>query len=498
MPAEERPRRRERPSLARKAKVLAAREGHFPRGTRALVMVSGGQDSLALLHLLSQGRLRPAGPDSLCALHINHHLRGAESDADEALVTQACTAMGVSLTVVHRPIDKQAGSVQEAARDARRQAALAVAGQRECGRIVLGHTADDQVETMLYRLGRYGGMAAFAAMKSCDPPWVRPLLGCRREETALYCREHGLEFADDRGNVYPGYARTAIREKVLPAWEVALPGAVEAACRASEVASELLEVADVVIDREMPGLTEAEELSVARLSELSPAVRRLVLHGWLEARARPAASRAGVLAVESLLKSTGSAQRSLGDGWLACREYDRLFLERRSQDRRSQDRRGSAPRPGVRGCGAPGAEAPGPAPLPVPGSACWGDVTVHAEFVDAYSAPDVRSEAYLDAASLDGSLEVRGPRAGDRVRPLGAPGKRKLQDVLVDLHVPAKERAHVPLVVCGERIVWVGGLVLAEEGRINDATAAIVRLSLERRQEGGSGDPVGEGRGGRG
>ncbi|NLE10112.1 MAG: hypothetical protein GX630_01295, partial [Actinobacteria bacterium] len=77
-------------------------------------------------------------------------------------------------------------------------------------------------------------------------------------------------------------------------------------------------------------------------------------------------------------------------------------------------------------------------------------------------------------------------------------GKRKLQDVLVDLHVPAKERAHVPLVVCGERIVWVGGLVLAEEGRINDATAAIVRLSLERRQEGGSGDPVGEGRGGRG
>ncbi len=152
----------------------------------------------------------------------------------------------------------------------------------------------------------------------------------------------------------------------------------------------------------------------------------------------------------------------------------------------------------MRGCGAPGAEAPGPAPLPVPGSACWGDVTVHAEFVDAYSAPDVRSEAYLDAASLDGSLEVRGPRAGDRVRPLGAPGKRKLQDVLVDLHVPAKERAHVPLVVCGERIVWVGGLVLAEEGRINDATAAIVRLSLERRQEGGSGDPVGEGRGGRG
>ncbi|MBN1631476.1 MAG: tRNA lysidine(34) synthetase TilS [Thermoleophilia bacterium] len=448
------------------------------------MMVSGGQDSLALLHLLATGSLRRAGPVSLQALHINHHLRGDESDADEALVVRSCAGLGVGLTVVHRKIDKQAGAVQEAARDARREAALQVACEQECHRIALGHTADDQVETMLYRLGRYGGMAAFAAMRSCDPPWVRPLLECRRAETADYCESHGLEYARDRGNAHPGYARTGIRERVLPAWEDALPGAVEAACRASEVAAELVEVVAAVLAEAAPGLDEAEELSVRTLQGLEPSLRRAALHRWMERRAKPAASRAGVLAIESLLDSPGSAERSLSGGWRACKEYDRLFLARARRGERSGDD-GCPPHAPVR--------------LTVPGVARWGDVTVCAEPVDAYMPPDVSREAYVDADSLEGCLEVRGPRQGDRLRPFGAPGTRKLQDVLVDLRVPARERARVPLVTCDGRIIWVGGLLVAEGGRIGESTTAVVRLSLER-QKGRSAnrEPAGEGRGGRG
>ena len=471
-----RPRRRGRPSLARKAERLATREALFPKGSRTLVMVSGGQDSLALLHLLATGSLRTAGPAWLHALHINHHLRGSESDGDEALVLRVCADLGVGLTVVHRPIDKLAGDVQQAARDARRDAALAVAGEHGCGRIALGHTADDQVETMIYRLGRYGGLAAFAAMKPCDPPWARPLLDCRRDETAAYCREQGLEFACDRGNAYPGYARTAIRERVLPAWEAALPGAVEAACRSAEVAAELTEVVAAVLARVAPGVAEADELSAAELLELAPPVRRAALHAWLEGRARPAASRAGVLAVESLLETGGSAERALGGGWHVYKEYDRLFLAR-------------GPRPVT--------ASSDPVPLAVPGTARWGGLVVSADLVERYVPPDISREAYVDAGSLDGALAVRGPRPGDRLRPLGAPGTRKLHDVLVDLHVPTRERRGLPLVVCGDRIMWVCGLVLAEEGRITPSTTAVVRLSLDRKQRrGGRSDPVGEGRGG--
>jgi tRNA(Ile)-lysidine synthase len=435
------------------------RECLFPSGSRTLVMVSGGQDSLALLHLLVGGSAGNAGPASLHVLHVNHHLRGRESDDDEALVVRACELMGVTLTVSHRPVEKAAGNLQESARLARREAALHVAEEYECERIALGHTADDQVETMLYRLGRYGGLSAFRGMSPCDPPWVRPLLGCRREETAAYCREHDLRFAQDQGNAYPGYARTGIRERVLPAWEGALPGAVEAACRAAEVAAEMEQLVTGVLREADPGIAGAQNLSAAGLLRLAPPVRRLLLHRWLEERAPAAASRAAVLAVETLLVLPGSGERALAGGWRARKEYDRLSFEH-----------------GAR----PQCASFEPAPLTVPGQTRWNGTVVRAEHAERFIAPDVPREAYVDARSLDGPLLIRGPRPGDRLRPLGASGTRKLQDILVDLRVPARVRPGTPLVVCGHRIVWVCGLVLAEEGRIRRDTTAMVRFSVEQ------------------
>jgi tRNA(Ile)-lysidine synthase len=447
-------------SLAGKARGLAAREGLFPAGSRALAMVSGGQDSLALLSILACLTGRPGGPAFVHALHVNHHLRGAESDGDEALVVRACGELGVSLSIAHRPITKAGGNVQERAREARRETALQVAAEQRCDRIALGHTADDQAETMLYRLGRYGGMASFRGMLPCDPPWVRPLLECRRAETAAYCQAQGLEFADDRGNAYPGYARTALREQVLPAWETALPGAVEAAGRAAEVAAEMERLTEALVagaEREVSIPGGDKVLSASGLLALEPPLRRLLLHHWLEGRARPAASRASVLALESLLQVPGSAERALGGGWTGVKRYDEVSL--------AHGRAGPEP-------------APPPAPLAVPGRVLWGDVWVSAAPVDRFRAPDITREAFVDARSLSGEVEVRGPRSGDRMRPLGSSGTRKLQDILVDLRVPAEARARIPLVARGGRVLWVCGMLVAEEGRITRETTDIVRLAV--------------------
>lgn len=467
MVAEDRQRRRGQPSLARKAGDLVRREGLFPTGAKALVMVSGGQDSLCLLHLLRSGALGNAGPADLRALHVNHHLRGDESDADEVLVASACDRLGVELSVAHRPVDKHEGNVQELAREARRAAAAVLAAQTGCERIALGHTADDQVETLLYRMGRYGGLAALGGMQPCDLPWVRPLLGCRREETAAYCVENGLEFARDRGNSYPGYARTSIRESVVPAWEAALPGAVAAACRTAEVAAEMSRVAKIALAQAAatarversaaPGGERAAGLSAAALLSLPAPLRRLLLHDWLDARATPAASRASVLAVEALLAVPGSARRSLGGGWTAVKEYDLLGLEW-----------------GTRSV----VETPAPVQLAVPGVAPWGNATVTAEPVEGFRAVDVACEAIVDVDMLAAPLWVRGPLPGDKLRPLGAPGSRRLKEILVDLRVPARERALRPLVVCGARIVWVCGLVVAEEARVTRETKRFLRLSV--------------------
>jgi tRNA(Ile)-lysidine synthase TilS/MesJ len=114
-------RRRGRPPLIRKVDELARRERLFCAGSKALVMVSGGQDSLTLLHLLASGALGSAGPAAVHALHVNHRLRGEESDSDESLVTETCERLGVGLTVAQCPIAKGEGNVQEVAREAHRR-----------------------------------------------------------------------------------------------------------------------------------------------------------------------------------------------------------------------------------------------------------------------------------------------------------------------------------------------------------------------------------------
>jgi tRNA(Ile)-lysidine synthase len=172
-----------------------------------------------------------------------------------------------------------------------------------------------------------------------------------------------------------------------------------------------------------------------------------------------------VLAVEALLAVPGSAQRALSGGVGVIKEYDRVFLVARTGT----------------GAGAwTAGEAPATVPLRLGGSVRWFGGSITAERTVSFHAPEVSREAFVDGAIVNGTLQVRAPRPGDRLRPFGSPGTRKLQDIFVDLRIPARERATWPLVVSGERIVWVCGLVSTEEGRIGPETKEIIRLTWER------------------
>ena len=432
-------------------------------------MLSGGQDSLTLLHLLSTRALGDLGPAAVSVLHVNHHLRGDESLADQALVEACCAELGVSLTVAHEPVDKKSGNVQEVARDARRRAALEAAAAVGAARIVQGHTLDDQVETMLYRMARYGGLAAVRGMRPCEGVLVRPLLGVRRWETEAYCRENGLEFAVDRGNLHPGYARTALRGRVLPAWEEAVPGAAQAAARTARVAAEaedlilgVLEAAAAWV-QPLGSPDGGGEWSAARLLGLPQAVRRALLRRLLEGFPEIDASRFLVLCLERLAGRAGSGTLALGGGWRACKTYDRFVLQRAGHPAEEGQASGDV------------------VPLSFPGEARWREVVVRVgPAPDGYRAPDPRLEAFVDARALEGDLRVRGALPGDVMWPLGAPGRRSLQDIFVDLRVPAPFRAKIPVVLCEEQVVWLAGLVIAQESRIVRDTERVVRLSVSR------------------
>lgn len=450
------------------------RDDLFPGGAVALVMVSGGQDSVALLHMLATRALGDAGPERLHAIHVNHALRGQESEDDQALVAAHCAALAVPLTVVREPMSKAAGNLQATARDARRAAALCAAADVGAGRIALGHTLDDQVETLLYRLGRYAGLDSLAAMHPRSGQWVRPLLTRRRAETAAYCVAHGLAYATDRGNADEAYVRTAIRRFVVPAWEEALPGAVVAAGRAAAVAAEAADVIDEVVAdvwaqcgvwaQGAIGEAGSVEFSATRLNKLSCPTRRALLHTLLDGLEGAHRGRNLVVAAEGLLARPGSGGVPLGGGWSLVKEYDRVRVTKMPEEWCSR-----------RGAGAVAPELT----LSLPGTVVWNDLRISADLAGRVRAHDPRSEAYLDARTLGGPLTVRAAGSGDHFRPLGAPGSRLVQDLLVDLRVPRAVRGRVPIVLSGGKPVWLCGFAVADESRIRSDTDRVVRLRVD-------------------
>jgi tRNA(Ile)-lysidine synthase len=224
-----------------------------------LALLSGGRDSVCLVH-----RLAADGP--VAALHVNYGLR-PEADADEAFCRALCERLGVPLHV-HRA-GAPDGNVQDWARRVRYGAAHALAE----GDIATGHTASDQVETVLYRLAASPGRRALLGMRERNGRLVRPLLGMTREDTAAYCRAHGLEWIEDATNDDPRFARNRARAGLVPALRELHPAAEANVLRTVEVLRDEAEVLDGVVAGFLRGRTE---VPAAELRALPPALRRLV------------------------------------------------------------------------------------------------------------------------------------------------------------------------------------------------------------------------------
>ncbi len=235
-------------------------------GRPVLVLFSGGRDSTALLDLAREISVHAR------ALHINYGLRDA-ADGDERHCVSICERLGVPLEV-RRPLRPEgAGNLQAWARDARYGAAAALAHGED---IAAGHTATDQVETILYRLASSPSRRALLGMSARDGSLIRPLLGFTRAETAAWCGSRGLAFLEDESNSSPAFARNRIRAGLLPALESVHPAAVQNVLAVSEVLRDEAAVLDgLVEDALRPG--GGMQISLAALRRLPPALRRLVV-----------------------------------------------------------------------------------------------------------------------------------------------------------------------------------------------------------------------------
>ena len=302
----------------------AVRSGGLLLPTHPVVaMLSGGRDSVCLLDVAVALRRE----DSVKALHVNYGLRGVESDADERHCGALCQQFGVELEIVRASrVQDETGNLQAWARDVRYAAAIELA-ERDDAIVAAGHTASDQVETILYRLAASPGRRALLGMKAEEGRLVRPLLGITREQTRAYCEARGLQWREDESNDSDAYARVRVRRGLGAALKEVHPAAEANVLRTASLLREETELLESLVADTLQGSLSIE---LARLEELERALARLVVVSLAEQAAGTYVPQAGDR-VEEILElgrrsGSGSLDLHVGGNVRARIENGRLSM----------------------------------------------------------------------------------------------------------------------------------------------------------------------------
>lgn len=454
------------------------------RRDRIVVAVSGGPDSVALLAVLQA--LAPLWNLSLWVVHFNYGLRGAESDEDAAFVMRLCESLNVPgrCEPLHLTEDLCKGrSLQEAAREARYAALLQLQGMVGANKVALGHTRDDQAETVLMRLLRGAGATGLSGMPTVRAPFIRPLLATTRPEILCYLKEQGLEFREDSSNATPLYLRNRIRHHLLPLLTQYNPAIAEVLTRQGEILREDDACLDALAADHFSRMAHDVEdnqcvLTRSALLAVPLALQRRVIRKAMQRVTRlhrgPSFMTVSLILARVVHGCTGSCVTSERVG--VSREYDKIRFQRSGLMSDAMEE-------------ASGVEVR----LPVPATLAWPltGQRLQADLVhclacekDVMTLPPTQAMVDADRVTLD--LRVRVWRAGDRFHPFGMGGHRKkLQDFFADVKVPRSMRARVPLVVAPEGIVWISGYRTDDRFRVTGSTRRILRLRLvesERRE----------------
>lgn len=285
----------------------------------ALAMLSGGRDSVCMLDLA----VRAKGADAVSALHVNYGLR-EEADEDERHCAELCECLGVGLTVERALRPEGGGNLQAWARETRYAVAARLAEEADAT-ILTGHTADDQVETILYRLASSPSRRALLGMRPEDGRLARPLLTTTRAETTAYCEERGLAWRDDTSNEEADYKRNLVRRDLIPELEKIHPAAKENVLRTAALLREEAELLDSLVDAELASGGGA--ISQQRFAELHPALRRLVLQRLADQAAGRPVPGAARFADQVASLTRGGSMLDLGSGVRAVLEDGTLRAE---------------------------------------------------------------------------------------------------------------------------------------------------------------------------
>jgi len=449
----------------------------FSAGQKVLVAVSGGPDSLCLLHILHS--LAGSLDISLHVVHIHHGLR-TEASAEAVSVKKEAIRLGLPISVRRVKVKKlqaQTGcSVQEAARKARYSVLTDVARCSGAVCVATAHHRDDRVETLLMRLlvgSGLDGLKGIPIKRTLEHGIVvvRPLYYLSRQEIENYCRTFKLSPLWDKSNMRPEYYRNHVRLHLLPFLEAEFGTHVRRAL--ANTADNLTEDAALLEFLGREAFCAVSEscsadgiwLDTVKFNKLPPALQTRVIR---QALWRAGAIRLGRQHVAQVLAlavhPSPSAQVVLPNGVLAVRAYSRMWLGNSSPLR-------------VAAVSTTEIHSPGLTYLPCCG--LW--LQVEAKPAGAVDLSQLnRNEACLDLEKISWPLVVRSREAGDRMQPLGAPGSRKIKKILADRKIPLRQREQIPLIISGDRLVWLGGVEIADFCKVTAQTEKVLYLKIEK------------------
>lgn len=446
-------------------------------GQHLLVAVSGGPDSVALVSLLH--RLRRPWRLTLSAVHGNYGLRGSESDGDQECVEALCRRLDIPLHTMQLNVRNRARgtSLQAAARDARYRGLTAIAQQCGADRIAVGHTADDQAETVLLWMLRGAGLSGLSGMPACrDGIIVRPLYEVRRREILAYLQSEALSFRLDSSNDKPIYLRNRIRHEIIPALQRVSPASVKALCRLADVCREDNgyldeQVAALSADRidRLPGGEQMIERSFLR--DLPLAVQRRLIQASLRRCSpvdRPPNLHTVELVRQAILRKNRVSNIATSSGAVIVGKDVVQFFPPTSRDQ-PHDR----------------SHQTVPMVLSVPGTITWVATgqRIHVERSlrkNIHETGDRKDRIMVDADRIVGPLMVRAWQPGDRFCPFGMKGRsKKLQDFFTDLKVLGSDRTRIPVVATGERIVWVVGYRQDDRSALTPLTEQCLVMTVD-------------------
>jgi tRNA(Ile)-lysidine synthase len=442
----------------------------LPRASHVTAAVSGGPDSVCLLEVLRE--LAPRFGLKLSVAHFNHRLRGAASDEDEQFVADLAARLGLRCYCASAHVARAKENLEQAARRARRAFFAELIRKGYTDRIALGHTRDDQAETVLFRLLRGSGLAGLAGIfPATSDGYIRPLIDITRAEGERFLRSRGLEWREDATNRDPRFARNRVRHSLLPQlareWN-------------PRIADGLAHLADLAHEEERWWRGEIDRLAA----------------GLLDHRSGGVEMRAGALAGLPRAVARRLARRALADAKGDLRRIEYPHVEQVLELAARPGGEGRLGLPGihvtrsfdwVRIAPASPPETFAPVKLVVPGTyaAPGGGSELRFEVAGKTGAePCATLKAELCLRLIPAPLELRGWRPGDHYRPAGQSRDRKLKEMFQRARVPSWQRPLWPIVTGGGKIVWARGFGAAAQFAAGGKRGPVLQVWEVKDQDG--------------